>query len=63
MRNNRVTLSREHVSEMFKAISGVRNLLKGLAPKSANASEIYAVMSNLAIIQANLTGTPRINSN
>ena len=63
MRNESVTLSREQVDEIFKAISGIGNLLKGLAPKSGNASEVYAVMSNLAVIQANLTGTPRINSN
>jgi hypothetical protein len=63
MTDNSVTLSREQVSEMFKALSGVRNLLKGLAPKSGNASEVFAIMSNLAVIQANLTGMPRVNSN
>lgn len=61
--NNSVTLSREQVSEMLDAISGIGNLLKGFAPKSGNASEVYAVMSNLAVLQTNLTGTPRINSN
>ena len=63
MRNESVIVSREQVDEILKAISGIGNLLKGLAPKSGNASEVYAVMSNLAVIHANLIGTPRINSN
>jgi hypothetical protein len=48
---------------MFKAVSGIGNLLKGLAPKSGNASELYAIRSNLAVIQANLSGMPPVNSN
>jgi hypothetical protein len=63
MTNGSVTLSHEQVSKMFKALDGIGNLLKGLASKSGNASEVYAVMSNLAVIQANLTGMPRVNSN
>jgi hypothetical protein len=63
MTNSSVTLSREQISEMFKALDGIGNLLKGLASKSGNASEVYAIMSNLAVIQANLTGMPRVNSN
>jgi hypothetical protein len=63
MMDNTVTLSREQASEMFKAVSGIGNLLKGLAPKSGNASELYAIRSNLAVIQANLSGMPPVNSN
>jgi hypothetical protein len=63
MKDNNVTLSREQVGEIFKALNGIGNLLKGLAPKSGNASELYAVMSNIAVIQVNLTGMPRTNSN
>jgi hypothetical protein len=63
MTDNSVTLSREQVREIFKALDGIGNLIKGLAPKSGNVGELYAVMSNLAVIQANLIGMPRVNSN
>lgn len=58
-----VTLSREQVTEISNALRGIGNLVKGLAPKSGNVSELYAIMSNIAVIQANLTGMPRVNSN
>jgi hypothetical protein len=58
-----VTLSRKQVKEIYNALRGIGNLMKGLAPKSGNAAELYAVMSNLAMIQANLTGMPRVSSN
>ncbi len=57
------TVSREQAKEIFRALHGINNLLKGLVPKSGNAAELYAIMSNLAVIQANLTGMPRVNSN
>ena len=63
MTNSSVTLSRQQLSEMFKAISGIGNVLKGLASKPGNASEVYAIMSNLSIIQANLAKMPRVNTN
>lgn len=63
MTNDEVTLSREQVSEIFKALAGIGNLVKGFVPKSGNAAELYAVMSNIAVIQMNLTGIPRTNSN
>jgi hypothetical protein len=63
MTDDSVTLSREQVREVFKALGGIGNLLKGLASKPGNASEVYAIMSNLAVIQTNLTGLPRVNSN
>jgi hypothetical protein len=63
MTDDTVTLSREQVSEMLKALSGIGNLLKGLASKSGNASEVYAITSNLAVIQTILSGMPRVNSN
>jgi hypothetical protein len=58
-----ITLSGEQVRDIFKALDGIGNLLKGLAPKSGNPAELYAVMSNIAAIQANLAGMPRVNSN
>ena len=63
MTDDKVTLSREQVSNIFKALGGIGNLVKGLVPKSGNPAELYAVMSNIAVIQATLTGMPRVNSN
>jgi hypothetical protein len=60
---NSVTLSREQVQEISNALRGIGNLANGLTPKSGNVAELYAVMSNLAVIQANLAGMPRANSN
>jgi hypothetical protein len=58
-----VTLNREQIGDIFKALTGIGNLVKGLVPKSGNPAELYAVMSNIAVIQTTLTGTPRVNSN
>ncbi len=60
---NNVTLTRKQVTEILKALNGIGNLVKGFAPKSGNAAELYAVMSNIAVIQANLTGMPRVSFN
>jgi hypothetical protein len=61
MTANNVTLSREQVSDIFKALAGIGNLLKGMVPKSGNAAELYAIMSNITVIQTTLTR--RANSN
>jgi hypothetical protein len=58
-----VTLSHEQVAEVFKALGGIGNLLKGLASNPKNASQVYAIMSNVAVIQASLTGMPQVNRN
>jgi hypothetical protein len=63
MVNNNVTLSREQVSEIFKALNGIGNLVKNVVSKPGNAVEVYAIMSNVAVIQSNLTGIPRVNLN
>ncbi len=63
MMDDSVNLSRAQVMEIFSALRGIGNLVKGLTPKSGNAAELYAVMSNIAVIQTNLTGMPRVNSN
>jgi hypothetical protein len=63
MTNNEVALSGEQVTDIINALRGIEHLLKGLQPKSGNAAEVYAIMSNIAVIQANLTGMPRVNSN
>jgi hypothetical protein len=63
MTDNNFTVSREQAREIFKALAGISNLVKGLASKTGNAAEAYAIMSNLAVIQANLTGMPRVNPN
>ena len=58
-----VTLSRERASEIFKAVNGIGKLLKALPAGPENAAVIYAIMSNLAVIQMNLAGMPRASSN
>jgi len=63
MIDDNVRLSNNQVAEIFKALRGIGNLVKGLTPKSGNAAELYAIMSNLAVIQMNLAGMPRASSN
>jgi hypothetical protein len=63
MTDNNFSVSREQAREIFKAVAGISNLVKGLASKTGNAAEAYAIMSNLAVIQANLIGMPRANPN
>ena len=62
MTDDTFTVSREQAREIFKALHGTNNLLKDLVPKSKNAAELYAIMSNLAVVQANLTRMPRANA-
>jgi hypothetical protein len=61
--DNNVRLSREQVADIFNAIRGIGNLVKGLTPKSGNAAELYSVVSNLAVIQTTIAGLPRASSN
>jgi hypothetical protein len=61
--DNNVTLGHEQVKEIMKALNGIRHLLKNVVSKPGNASEVYAIMSNIAVIEANLTGMPRVSSN
>jgi hypothetical protein len=63
MTSDSITLNREQVSDILKALTGITNMLKGFAPKSGNASELYAVMSNVAAIQTILAGMPRATPN
>ena len=63
MTDNHFTVSHEQAREIFKALGGIGNLVKGLASKPENAAQAYAIMSNLEVIQANLVGMPRVNSN
>ena len=63
MMDDSVTMSREQVREILKALYGIGNLIKGLTSKSGKAAELYAIMSNIAVIQATLTGMPRASSN
>ncbi len=60
---NDITVPREQVQEIFRAINGIGELLKRLPIKSEDAPVKYAVMSNLSVIQMNLTGVPLANSN
>jgi hypothetical protein len=63
MTDDNVTLSREQVGEIFRALAGIGNLVKNLVSTPGNAADAYAIMSNIAAIQATLTGMPRVNSN
>jgi hypothetical protein len=63
MTANNVTLSREQVGDIFRALAGIGNLVKNLVSTPGNAADAYAIMSNIAVIQATLSGMPRVNSN
>jgi hypothetical protein len=63
MIDDSVRLTREQVTEIFNALRGIGNLVKGLTLKSGNAAELYAVISNLAVIQTTIAGLPRASSN
>jgi hypothetical protein len=58
-----VTLNREQATNIFKAINGIDRLLKALPARPENAAVMYAIMSNLAVIQTNLVEMPRVSSN
>jgi phosphoenolpyruvate carboxylase len=60
---NSITVSHERAKEIFKAINGISELLKRLPSAPEDAPVRYAIMSNLTVIQMNLTGTRRANSN
>jgi hypothetical protein len=59
---NEITVSHEQVEEVFKAISGIGELLKRLPSKPADAPVKSAIMSNLSAMM-NLTKMPRGSSN
>jgi hypothetical protein len=46
-----------------RRINGIGELLKTLPSKPENAAVMYAIMSNLAVIQTSLTGMARASSN
>ena len=58
-----IIVTREQATEIFKAVNGVGALLKHFPPKPENHAVVYAIMSNLAVIQTNLAGVPRATSN
>jgi hypothetical protein len=58
-----VILNREQATNIFKAIHGIGRLLKALPARPENAAVMYAIMSNLAVIQTNLVEMPRVSSN
>ena len=60
---NSITVSPEQANEIFKAINGIGELLKRLPTKPEDAPVKYAIISNLTVIQMNLTRMPRVNSN
>jgi hypothetical protein len=60
---NSMTVSHEQAKEIFKAINGIGELLKRLPSEPEDAPVKYAIMSNLTVIQMNLTGTQRASPN
>jgi hypothetical protein len=58
-----ITVSREQATQVFKALNGIGELLKTLPSKPENEGVLYAIMSNIAVIQTNLIGIPRVSSN
>jgi len=60
---NSITVSDEQAKEIFRAINSIGELLKRLPSKPEDAGLKYAIVSNLAVIQMNLTGMPRASSN
>jgi hypothetical protein len=58
-----IIVRREQAREIFKAINGISGLLKTFPSKPENAAVMHGIMSNLAVIQTNLAGMPRVNSN
>ena len=60
---NSLSVSHEQAKEIFKALNGIGELLKRLPSKPEDAPVKYTIMSNLTVIQMNLTGMPRASSN
>ena len=60
---NNITVSPEQAKEIFRAINGIGELLKRLPSNPEDAGLKYAITSNLAVIQMNLAGMPRVTSN
>jgi hypothetical protein len=58
-----IIVSRKQATEILKAVNGIGELLKTLPARPENAAVMYAMMSNLTVIQMNLTGMPRVSSN
>ena len=58
-----ITVSRKQATEIFKALDGISELLKTMAPQAENSAVMYGIMSNIAVVRMNLIGTSRVNSN
>ena len=60
---DRIVLTREQATEIFKAVHGIGALLQRLPPAPETHAVMYSIMSNLAVLQSNLAGMPRATSN
>jgi hypothetical protein len=56
-------VSREQARRIFKALNGIGEIVKTLSSKPENAAVMYAIMSNVAVIQTNLVEMPKVSSN
>jgi hypothetical protein len=57
-----IGLTRQQADDIFKALNGIAELLKVLPARPENASVMYAIMSNISVIQMNLAGSRRFTS-
>ena len=60
---NEITVTHEQAKEILRAIHGIGELLKRLPTRPEDAAVKYAIISNLSVIQMNLTGMPLAGSN
>lgn len=58
-----ITVSREQVMEIYKAVDGIAALLKRLPSNPETAPVMYAIMGNVATIRMNVAGISRVNPN
>ena len=60
---NEITVTHEQAKEILKAINGIGELLERLPTRPEDAAVKHAIISNLSVIQMNLTGMPLAGSN
>lgn len=49
--NDDIILRREQATEIFKALNGIGELLQALPSRPENAAVMYAITSNIAVMQ------------
>jgi hypothetical protein len=62
MSDGDVVLSREQRNEIIRAVNAIKRQLKKIEDEP-RWQVLYVIGTNLAIIQANVSGMPRVTSN